>query len=82
MSTSCIDIGRGFLPQAETATDDQLIDQAAKAVERHPEVAAEISLAAVDSTLTRLGAGHPSLAQKLKSLLDSLCKARDVSLAT
>lgn len=83
MTSVCIEIGRGFLPAAsENLTDDQLIEKAAQAVERHPEVAAEISLAAIDSTLARLGAGHLPLAQRIERALNSLCKARDISLAT
>jgi hypothetical protein len=82
MRTSCIEIGRGFLPAAsQNVTDDQLIEQAAQAVKRHPEVAAEITLATIDSAMKRLGAKHPALAQQLQRVVNNLCLARDSTLA-
>lgn len=78
MVSQSLMIGHSFLPVAPLGVD-RLIDAAALAAQRNPDVATEITLAATDAVLSRCGS-QAILCSTMKSMVERLCQARDQSL--
>lgn len=78
MISQSLVIGHSFLPVAPLGVD-MLIDAAASAAEKNPEVATEITLAAADAVLSRLGS-QSALCSTMQLMVERLCQARDHSL--
>lgn len=77
MSQSLV-IGHSYLPAAPLGVD-LLIDAAASAAEKNPEVATEITLAATEAVLSSLGS-QSTLCSTMQRMVHRLCQARDLSL--
>jgi hypothetical protein len=78
MVSQSLVIGHSYLPVAPLGVDS-LIDAAASAAERNPEVATEIILATTDAVLLHWGA-QSILCTTMKQMVERLCQARDHSL--
>ncbi len=70
-------LGQSYLP-LQIDSIDKFISEAAGAIERYPDVAAEISIAATHRLLKNIKA-PPELNRALTSLIRQSCKARDQS---
>ena len=78
LKSQSIVIGRSFIATALPMNVDHLIDMAEVAVQKNPEVAAEIALATTEEVLLRMGA-QESLRFTMQTMVNRLCKARDLS---
>jgi hypothetical protein len=79
-ASSSLLIGKSFLPDQSPIEIDQLIENAARAIEDSPEVAAEITLATTDQVLNRFMGPQEPLRTTLTQMVARLCAARDHSM--
>ena len=78
ISSQSIVIGQSFLASAHSMNIDELIGVAEVAVQKNPEVAAEITLATTEQVLLQFGA-QDSLRIQIQNMVHRLCLARDAS---
>ena len=79
MQSPSLMLGRSFLP-GRVNNINSFVSQAASAIERNPDVAAEISLAATAQLLAKFQV-PAELRYALSQLVSESCKARDISTA-
>lgn len=78
LASQSLMIGHSFLPVPYLGVD-ALIDAAATAAQKNPDVATEITLAATDAVLAQYGS-QGNLGTTLKQMVERLCQARDQTL--